>query len=502
MAGDTARAVRKANRSWRYISADRPGTACGPLAPPRLDSRAGSRLPIVTLPGGTRTPYSTTGHVMIPARLTAFALLSLVVAGCGKEGPPPPPPAAPVTVARPVPYQVQSYYAYNGHLEAVETVEVKARVKGLLKEIQFVEGDEVKAGSKLYDIDPREYRTAVARSQAELSKSEADILNREAQVRLAELESRRLDRLGGSVAQSEVDKAKAALDVSKAELAVSRAEKEAAAAALQTANIQLGYTDIKAPIAGRISRTLVTKGNLVGQSEPTLLTTIVGVDPLYVYFDAPESDLVEALRRKTPASGASATATQVAVEVGVATEQGFPHVGVIDFRENRVDAGTGTVRIRGSLPNPPSEASGKRLLYPGLYAQVRVPDGPPVARPVIPEDALLTDQTGQYVYVIGPGDVAEKRAVIVGDRVFRAPPVGEVAAPGWGLVNPNPKPAAEGKEPPPVRIPVQAAVAINKGLAVEDRVVVGGLQRVRLGAALAPELWELRAPPAPAKPAS
>ena len=430
------------------------------------------------------------------ARAGLFGALALALAGCKKDAAPPgaPPPPS-VTVARPVPYPVQSYHEYNGHLDPVEAVEIKARVKGLLKDVLFNEGEEVQQGADLYKIDPREYVTAVARSQAELAKADADIQNWEAQVKLAQLEADRLARLSRSVAQSEVDKANATLDVNKAELAVNKANKAAAEAALHTANIQLGYTEIKAPIAGRINRTLVTKGNLVGQAEPTLLTTIVSVDPLFVYFDAPERDLVEYQRSLRAGDSASAGARQVAVEVGVATEDGYPHVGVIDFRENRVDVGTGTVRLRGRVPNPPAETSGARLLYPGLYARVRVPAGPAVARPVIPEEALMTDQTGRYVYVVGPNNLAEKRSVIVGDRVWRAPPTGETAPGAWGLTDPNPKPAPPGKDKPPVRLPVQAAVAIEKGLTADDAVVVAGLQRVRPGQPIAPEVWDLRAPP-------
>ena len=356
--------------------------------------------------------------------LLAVALAAL--AGCtrGKPTPPAPPPPV-VTVARPVGFPVQSYYDYNGHLDPVEAVEVRARVKGLLQTVHFDEGTEVAAGAPLYTIDPREYRTAVARATADQAKGRADLANWRAQVRLAENDLNRLTSSPtAAVTPSEIDKARATVEVNQAQLGVAQAQLDSAAAALQTATIQLGYTDIRAPIAGRISRTLVTKGNLVGQDQPTLLTTIVSMDPVYVYFDAPERDLVKYQQRMSGKGGAEAP-----VEIGVAFNEGYPHAGTIDFQENRVDVGTGTVRLRGRIPNPVG-TNGTRVLYPGLYARVRVPAGPPAERPVIPEEALMTGQEGRFVFVLGPGDVVEKRVVTVGTRVWQAAPVPIV---GFGI---------------------------------------------------------------------
>jgi membrane fusion protein, multidrug efflux system len=420
---------------------------------------------------------------LVLACLLAIALAAL--AGCtrAKPTPPAPPPPA-VTVARPVGYPVQSYYDYNGHLDAVESVEIRARVKGLLQIVHFDEGTEVAANAPLYTIDPREYRTAVARATADQAKARADIANWQAQVRLAENE---LNRLTGSptaaVTPSEIDKARATVDVNKAQLGVAQASVDSAAAAVQTANIQLGYTDIRAPIAGRISRTLVTKGNLVGQDQPTLLTTIVSMDPVYVYFDAPERDLVKYQLRTGRKGG-----TEAPVEIGVAFNEGYSHAGTIDFQENRVDVGTGTVRLRGRIPNPVG-ANGTRVLYPGLYARIRVPAGPPTERPIIPEEALMTGQEGRFVFVVGPNNMVEKRVVTVGTRIWQAPPPGTAAPPGWVQVNPNP---AEGS---PARVPARSMVAIDKGLTTDDRVIINGLQKARPGAPVAPEDWELRPPP-------
>ena len=439
----------------------------------------------------------------VPVCVALFAAAAVSLAGCNRKPPAAPafPPPA-VSVAKPVTQMVQGYYEYNGHLDPIEMVEVKARVKGLLQDIQFTEGVEVEKGAALFTIDPREYKASVARATADLAKASADIDNWKAQIKLAESDLSRATRAAnsGGAAPSDVDKAKATLDVNTAQLAVAAANKDSAAASLQTANIQLGYTDIRAPIGGRISRALVTRGNLVGQDQPTMLTTIVGVDPLYVYFDAPERDLIEyqkALRGAgTPAPGGQ----EAVVEIGVATEDGYPHRGKIDFRENRVDAGTGTVRLRGRIPNPTGGPNRARLLYPGLYARVRVLAREPEPRLVIPEDAIMTGQEGRFVFVVGAENKVEKRSVKLGRQVWRAAAAGDTnPPPAWVLVNPNPTPPpADAKGgPPQSRLTMRSMVAIESGLTADDRVVVSGVQgaaRVPPGTPCAPELWNLKPP--------
>lgn len=445
-------------------------------------------------------------------RAIAFAALAVAVAvvvGCkpGGGGPPQMPPP-PVTVVRPVVAPVQDYYEYNGHLDTTHMVEIRARVKGILKEVHFKEGAEVKAGDPLYEIDDREYKTAQKKATAELEKAKADIGNWKAQIDLAKAELKRAEQ-GASqsaTAQTDVDRAKATLAVNVAQLAAARAQEDAADAALHTTEILLGYTNIKAPISGQISRTHVDKGNLVGQSDTTLLTTIVRVDELYVYFDVPEPDLV-AYQKALQLQGKTMpvpTSGQIAVEVGVASEEGYPHAGKIDFRENKVDTGTGTVRLRGRIPNPPA-ATGARLLYPGLYARVRVPNGPEKPLPVIPEEALLTGQEGRYVFVVGPNNTVTRKIVTVGPQVYRAPPPDENKSALWAMNNPKPPPPPEaaGKGPPPApaRVPVRSLVAIEKGLDPNDLVLVEGLQtaaRLPPGAPVSPDIRELTGP-APAK---
>ncbi len=423
--------------------------------------------------------------------VAVFSALVGLAGGCNRQpaAPPPPPPPG-VTVVRPVLHKVQAFNEYNGYLDAVESVEIRARVKGYLTDVFFKEGDEVKVGDPLYRIDPREYA-------ADVAKSRADIANARAQIKNAEAEVARFNRLGSSVSQSDLDKAVATLDSNKAQLDVAIANKAAAEAALQSAELQLGYTDIRVPIAGRISRTLVTRGNLVGQTEATLLTTIVSPDPLYVYFDAPEADLVSYQRHLQAA--AAGTLGHLPVSVGVTTEEGYPHVGEIDFRENRVDIGTGTVRVRGRVPNPIVPPGNVRVLYPGLFSRVRVPDGPPRDLLVIPEDALMTGQEGRFVYVVDDKNVVHKRTVVVRPQVvWRAPePDAANPPPGWVLVNPKPNSGAPAGSPPaPDSVPARSIVAVDKGLQPGDAVVINGLQKARPEAPVTPEVWEIRPPAA------
>ena len=415
-------------------------------------------------------------------------LISLVGCQPTRQAPAPPPPPT-VTVMKPGVAPVQSYNEYNGYLDAVETVEIRARVKGFLEEVLFTEGEEVKAGAPLYLIDPREFQSAVAKSKSDIARAVADIANANAQVQLAEAELARLKTIGPSVSKSEVDKAEATVAASKAQLDVATANKGSAEAAKRTAELQLGYTDIKSPIDGQINRTLVTRGNLVGQTD-TLLTTIVSVDPVFVYFDVPERDLIEYQRALKDRSPNSPTNGNLAVEVGVATEAGFPHAGKIDFRENKVDTGTGTVRLRGRIPNPTMPPGNARLLYPGLFAKVRLPVGSEQPQVVIPEDALMTGQEGRYVYVLSADNKVMKRTVTVGTHVWRAPPEAGAKGDGWTQV--PTKPGADGKTPPPSA--VRSLVAILKGLTAEDLVVVNGLQKARPGAPVTPDVWELKSP--------
>ena len=437
-------------------------------------------------------------NLMRPHRVVALftLILGAALTGCRDKPAMPAMPPPVVTVTSPVSTSVNDYLEYRGHLDTMEMVEVRPRIKGLLTEIHFTEGTEVEKGKLLYEIDRRETTTAEKKAIAELEKAKADVLNWDAQIKLAqaELDRATLSSKTGVGAKTEFDKATAQLEVNKAEKTAAEASRDAAEAALHTARIQLSYTRILAEIGGRISQTRVTRGNLIGVTEPTLLTTIVRMDELYVFFDAPEGDLVEFQRAMMASQVPEPTSRQIEVQVGVTNEEGYPHKGRIDFRENKVDVATGTVRIRGRIPNPAS-AAGVRTLYPGLYARVRVPTGQPKTLLAIPEDCIMTGQEGRYVYVVKPDNTVERRLVTVGPQVWKAPPAVSGESPGgWVMTNPNPAPPSNGGPPPRSRRPVQSVVSIVTGLKATDRVIVDGTQKARPTLEVAPQAWTLNPP--------
>jgi RND family efflux transporter MFP subunit len=364
-----------------------------------------------------------------PSRLPALLLLPLAAAaGCGPRTSPPPPPPPKVTVAQPVRRDVTEYREYAGRLDPVESVEVRARVRGFLQTIHFKEGTEVKKDDLLYEIDPQPF-------QAELERAKAEAARLEALLRQARSEADRVARLRGTgaVAEEEYIAKAAARDEAKANL-------DRAHAVVRSAELELGYTNIRAQIGGRIGRTLVTEGNLVGYNEPTLLTHIVRMDPLYVLFEAPEGDYLEYQTLMREQGVPSAAEGSIPIRVGLVSDRGrFPHQGVLNYRDNRIDPGTGTVLLRGQLDNP------QRILVPGLYARVRVPFGRPAPRLLVPEQALAADQGGRYVLVVRPDNTVAQKRVTTGETL-------------------------------------DGLIVIPQGLAADDWVIVNGLQKARPGA--------------------
>lgn len=369
---------------------------------------------------------------------TAIALLALST-GCRPAPPaaPPTPPPARVIVAHPTEEMLAATREYTGHLEAVETVMVRARVRGLLQSVKFQDGAEVNQGDLLYEIDPTEFEAVVAEKRAELNRLEQ-------QEKLAASEAERSKELFRQNAASEET-----LDAKVNQLAVVQAELQRALATLRQAELSLSYTKIFAPISGRVGRTLVTVGNLVGFNEPTLLTTIVKMDPIYVQFDIPERDLLayeQAAQQEAETGDASWSLMQAPLAVGLETETGYPHAGAISFRDNRVDNETGTAYLRGSLPNA------DRKLIPGLFCRVQVPVGEPKPRLLVPETALAADQAGRFVLVVNQDDTVEQRRV-------------EIES-GMGK---------------------RGFLSIAKGVAASDRIIVSGIQKGRPGSKVAPE---------------
>lgn len=345
----------------------------------------------------------------------------------------PPPPK--VLVSKPLEMALVESREYTGHLEAVESVAVRARVRGVLQRIQFEEGAEVEKGALLYEIDPREFQAAV-------NEKAADIERLKSELQRNELAAKRSTELLEKTATSreEWESKQTATAMTKAELAKAQA-------ALEVAQLSLDYTKILAPISGRVGRTLVTEGNLVGYNEPTLLTTIVKMDPVYVQFEIPERDLLRFEEADKEHPDSSWTLMQAPLSVGLETEAGYPHAGTIDFRDNRVESETGTILLRGTLPNR------DRKLVPGLFTRIRVPVGQPEPRLLVPETSLAADQRGRYVLVVKPDDTVEQRPVQIATNVEQ-----------------------------------KGFLPIREGLSPDDRVIVSGLQRARPGTKVAPQL--------------
>jgi RND family efflux transporter MFP subunit len=354
-------------------------------------------------------------------------------------------------VSQPLFREVIDYDDYEGRIAAVQTEEVRARVRGHLDKVNFQDGQIVKEGDLLFEIDPRPYQAGV--DAAEAKKAAAD-----ASLELANKEHARTQSLVRTGAASREE-----LDVWIGKQGVAKAERLKALADVEQAKLDLGFTKIAAKTNGKTSRTQVTVGNLVnaGGGE-TLLTTITSVDPMYVYFDVDERALLRYKQhfRKGPGEGGAEPSVKdlkIPVYVGLEGEAGYPHKGVIDFADNRVNPSTGTIQVRGVLPNT------KRILDSGMRARVRIPVSDPHKSLMITERAVGTDQGRKFVYVVNDQNVAERRDVQLGRL-------------------------SDGLQ------------VVPEGLKPEDLVVVNGIQRVRDGAKVEPK--RIPMPGAPAEQAN
>ena len=321
--------------------------------------------------------------------LSLFASLASAGAACSTPAPaapgPPPPPAVDISVI--TPRQINPSDELTGRIEAVHNVQVRARVSGYVTAVNYHEGSEVPKGSALFTIDARPYQAALSHASADLSRAES-------RVTLARSDSERADKLVAASVISRVQH-----ETTSATTAQAVADVAAAKASLDAARLDVEFTQVRAPIAGRTGQALVSVGDYVAAGPaPTLLTTVVSVDPVYVYFTTDEHTY---LRFASQALGAS-------VGVGVGDEAGYPHTGKIDFIDNRVDAATGTIRLRAVVPNP------DKRLTPGLYARVQLGEGKPLNAVAIDDKAILTDQDRKYVYVLGAADSVERRDVTLG----------------------------------------------------------------------------------------
>ena len=326
----------------------------------------------------------------VPARL-ALALMLLTAAGGCRRAEPPAPPPLPVNVAEVRQATIPVYLEHVGTTEAVSTVEVRARVSGVLEKVLFKEGADVEQGDLLFVIEQKPYQTRVAQAKAQLERVKA------AQLRTGSDFERTAALAKKDVAsKADLDHARAARDEAVAEV-------DAARAALEQAELDLGYTEIRAPISGRVGKLFKDQGNLVGSGEQTVLATIVQLDPIYIYWSPSERTRLDVLRLRK--EGVYGPRDDIEVHALLADGSEHPYLGKIDFVDNTVDPSAGTLRVRAIFPNPDKQ------LLPGQYANLRVLVGRDVPALLVPARAVIEEQGGSSVFVVTPDGVAQPRAV-------------------------------------------------------------------------------------------
>ena len=328
--------------------------------------------------------------------LTTSILIALTAAGCGSQAATPSgPPAANVSIAPVVSRNVRQWDEFTGRISAVETVDLRPRVSGYIDRVAYQEGQEVKKGDLLFVIDQRPYQAALAQAQAALERARSEAA-------LAQAQNARGQALIDAkvISREEYETRHAASTQSDASV-------RGAEAAVTNARLNLQFTEVRAPISGRAGRALITTGNLA-QADTTLLTTLVSLDPVYVYFDSDEQAY---LRYNELARKGERNQSHNPVRVGLANEQGFPHTGTVDFTDNQVDAKTGTIRARAVLANP------DRVFTPGLFARVQLEGSAEFKAMLIDDKAVITDQDRKYVYVVGAGNTAARKDITLGGMI-------------------------------------------------------------------------------------
>jgi multidrug efflux system membrane fusion protein len=314
-------------------------------------------------------------------------VLGLLSAGCQKESSSAAnaqPPAPAVTVTQPISKEVVEWDEYQGWVEAVDTVAIRARVNGYLDSIHFKDGADVEKGQLLFVIDQRPYR-------AELDRAEADLAQAQTRFDLASNDMARAERLLKAKAISEEDADSRSKAVRTAAAAI-----QSARASVEVAQLNMEYTSVKAPISGRIGRKMITEGNLVNANlaESTGLATIVALDPIYCRFDADEQSILKYQQLARQGQQENLRGGKWLCEIELANETGFPHKGVLDFVDNQVNADTGTMRVRGVFDNP------GHVLQPGFFARVRVPGSAKYPALLIPDQAVGSDQDQKFIFVV------------------------------------------------------------------------------------------------------
>lgn len=351
------------------------------------------------------------------------------------------PPGAPaVTVAKAVSKRITQWDDFSGRFEAMDNVEVRPRVSGFIDKIHFKDGDMIDAGAVLFTIDKRPFEIALAAAEAEMANAKAQVKLQKAEVARAKpLEQQKL------LATSELEKRQASLETALAQV-------QAAEASIRNARLDLEWTDVRAPIAGRLSDAKVDVGTLVtgGAGSTTLLTTIVRLDPIYFVFEGSEADYLRYVRASQSGERPSSRNTANPVRIKLADEEDWPWSGKMEFVDNQLDPRTGTIRARAIVDNK------KLFLSPGLFGRLQLYGGE-VDALLIPDSAIVSDQTAKIVFVVNDKNKVEARPVKLG-------------------------PLSEGLR------------AIKSGLSATDRVVINGIANpaVRPGATVTPEEGKIK----------
>jgi len=361
------------------------------------------------------------------------------------KGPAGPPPA--VTVSRPIAREVVEWDEYTGRFDAVDAVDVRARVSGYLVEVHFKDGQMVKKGDLLFTIDPRPFERALDQARAELEQWQARVKNASKDV------NRALPLVKqGVVSEKAYDDRENAYEDANAAAKVAEAK-------VRTAELDLSFTKVLSPIDGRVSRAAVSVGAYIvgNNASGTQLTNVVSQDPIHIYFDVNENNYVKYKRLQQQGIAAGASQLGTSVEIALQDDRGFPHRGTLDFLDNRLDTATGTLRARATVEN------GKQLFSPGMFARVRVAGSAPGQALLLPDEAIGTDQTNRFVMVVSDDGTAQRRNVEVGRL-------------------------SDG-----LRI-------IRSGLKADDWVVVRGVQRARPGQKVTPKREPIQLSAAPSEP--
>ncbi len=332
--------------------------------------------------------------------LLAGISLLLLITGCGKQNAYVPPPPPEVGVATPLARGVTPYLEETGTTVAYNSVDLVARIEGFVQSINYTDGAEAKAGKQLFVIEPTPYQAKLQQAQASLAAAQAQYVQSEAEFQRQASLARK-----DFASQSALDQARATRDANKANVTNEQA-------GVVLAGINLGYTSVTAPFDGTVTQHLVSVGELVGANGTTKLASIVQLDPIYVTFSISDQD-VQRIRAELRKAGLTARDLgKVPVEAGLATEQGYPHRGVLDYAAPEVDSGTGTLTVRGVFENK------DHALLPGYFVRVRVPRALQATPALlVPDAALGANQAGRYVMVVNKHDVVEQRAVVTGAKI-------------------------------------------------------------------------------------